>query len=149
MPPDSSDIDNALIGYLAADATLRAQLPDGVYQDEAVPQATRYALVVVNDAVDYPVFDGPGFESVLYQVTAVIQQGASGDIKAAAARIHELLQDATFTIPGYTLTACYREDRVRGTEVDSNDSDIRFFHRGGRYRVQATPTEVATAKRTP
>jgi hypothetical protein len=143
MPPDSSDIDNALIGYLAGDAALRAQLPDGVYQDEAVPGAKQYALVTVVDAVDYDVFDGEGFESVLYQITAVLLQGAAGNIKAAAARLHELLQEQTFPIPGFTLMACYRENRVRGTEVDTNDPDIRYFHRGGRYRVQATPTVAA------
>jgi hypothetical protein len=145
MPPDSSDIDNALVAYLAADALLKAELPDGVWLDQAGPGARQFGLVSVVDTQDVAVFDGTGFESVQYQITAVVMADAPGSSKAAAARIHDLLEDGTFPIPGYTLTACYREERVRGVEV-GDDPDVRWFHRGGRYRVQASPSAAPVHK---
>ena len=147
MPPDSSDLDNALVAYLAADAALTALLPDGVYLDEISAGARAFALITIVDAIDVEVFStaGPGYETVLYEITATVLAGTSANIKGAAARIHELLQDQTFPIPGYLLTACYREDRVRNIEKDEIDPDVRWFHRGGRYRIQASRVETVTA----
>src|SRR5262245_59398209 len=44
---DSSDIDNALVAKLGADATLLANMTNGVYLDEGPPGATRLVIVKV------------------------------------------------------------------------------------------------------
>jgi hypothetical protein len=135
---DSSDIDSALVATLQSDATLTGLMPGGVYVDEAPAGLTQFVIVSLVDEVDVPKFGGRAFEDALVLVKAVEKKPAtgSGNIKAAAARIDAVLEDAVLTVAGYTPMACYREQRVRTTEVDGVDTSIRWFHRGGRYRVQ-------------
>jgi len=137
---DSSDIDNALIAKLGGDATLLALCPDNVYWDVAPPNATRFVIVSLVSATDTTVFDTrPAWEEPIYEVKAVMLKSANGDIKAAAARIHELLQDQPLTVAGYTCMTVHRNEddpRIRYTERADNDPSILWFHRGGNYRVQ-------------
>lgn len=141
--PDSSDIDEALSRTLRDDATLAALMPDGVYFDVAGPNAERFVLISLADEVDMPIFGGNGYESALYLVKAVALESTGGNVKAAAARIQDLLEDQPINllagspagVPGYTWMTCHRESRVRQTEVDEQDPNIRWNHRGGRYRV--------------
>lgn len=138
--PNSSDIDTAVLNVLASDATLKALLPDGVFFDEGPPGLRRFVLMGVVEGHDRGVFGGRAIEDVLYFVKAVALSTAGANMNAAAARIDELLQAATLTIPGYGFMACYRDEdvpRIRLTEVDDLDASIRWFHRGGHYRVQA------------
>lgn len=144
MPADSSNIDAALIATLGSDHTLLSLCPNGAYIDEAPPGATRFVIVSLIDHLDEPTFEGRAFEDALYLVKAVMLSTAGGNIKAAAARIDELLEDQPLGIgsspalapSGYTQMAVYRESRIRTTEVDDIDPSIRWFHRGGQYRVQ-------------
>jgi hypothetical protein len=136
--PNSSAIDQAIIGVLLADPTLAAILPDGVYVDVAAPKATRFVIVSIVTADDEPIFGGRGFEDVLYLIKAVVLQSTGADIFAAAHRIDELLEDQPLTIPGYTHMVTCRETRIRYTEPDDVDDTIRWLHRGGHYRVQAS-----------
>ena len=77
-----------------------------------------------------------------------VVEAVNGNIKAAAARIDTLLEDQTIMAPGsptvqvhgYTWMTCYRESRVRLTEVDDVDPSIRWFRRGGNYRIQFSVT---------
>lgn len=133
---DSSAIDNALIAKLAADATLLSYCPNGVYWDEAPPGSTRFVIVSLIDAFDEAVFGGRAIEDALYLVKAVALSTAGVNMQAAAARIDALLEDQTLTVSGYTHMAMHREARVRITEVDEMDASIRWFHRGGHYRVR-------------
>lgn len=139
---DSSNIDAAIIATLVNDTTLRGYLPDGVYFDEAPPNATKFVIVSLVDAVDEAVWkDAAPFraiEDALYLVKAVMLGKGGGDIGAAAARIDALLDDASLSITGYTLMAIARESRVRYTEVDDVDPTIRWQHRGGHYRIQVS-----------
>jgi hypothetical protein len=134
--PDSSAIDNALIAKLAADATLLSYCTNGVYWDEAPPGATKFVIVSLVDQIDEPNFGGRAYEDALYLVKAVALSTAGANIQAAAARIDALLEDQTLTVSGYTHMVMHRESRVRITEVDEVDASIRWFHRGGHYRVQ-------------
>lgn len=134
--PDSSLIDNALIAKLGADATLLGHCPNGVYWEEAPPGATRFVIVSLVDAVDEPQFGGRAYEDAVYLVKAVALSTAGANIQAAAARIDALLEDGTLTVSGYTYMAMHREARVRMTEVDDDDPSLRWYHRGGHYRVQ-------------
>lgn len=137
--PDSSDIDNALRALLGADATLLAAMTNGVYQDEAPPKSTRFVIVSLVDETDVQKFGGRSHEDTFYLVKAVArsQYGGApvGDVKAAAARIDALLDAQVLTVSGYSHMVMQREDRVRFTEVDEIDTDIRWHHRGGHYRV--------------
>jgi hypothetical protein len=135
---DSSDIDNALIALLGADATLLSLCPNGVYYDEAPPNSTRFVIVSLADQHDEPMFRSRAFEDSLYLVKAVMLSTAGGDIKSAAARIDALLDQQTLTVSGYSVTTIRRDSRVRITEVDDEDKSIRWYHRGGQYQVVAS-----------
>lgn len=138
---DSSDIDQALVAKLSADATLLALMPNNVYVDEAPAGSTKFVIVSLVAEFDEHQFGSRAFEDATYLVKAVELKGAAvGNIKAAAARIDALLDHGTLTIPGYALMAMRRVERVRFTEVDEQDESIRWFHRGGRYQVIATQT---------
>lgn len=136
---DSSDIDNALIARLGADAALLACCPNGVYFEEAPTRAVGFVIVTILDTVDTAVFGGRAIEEVLYFVEArIIRSQPPNAIKDAAARIDALLEDQPLTVPGYVWMATYREHRERHTEVDSEDPQIRWMRRGGQYRVQVS-----------
>jgi hypothetical protein len=138
MPSDSSDVDNALIAKLGADATLLALMPNGVYLDEAPQGSTRFVIVSLIDEHDAAMFEARAFEDALYLVKAVALSTAGGNVKDAAARIDALLENGTLAISGYKLMTMSRESRIRSTEVDEIDGSIRWQHRGGRYRVQVS-----------
>lgn len=133
--PDSSDVDAALLAKLKGDAALMALATDGVVFDEADKGQTKFVLVSLIDEHDEPMFQGRAFEDALYLVKYV-EQGTSGvNAKAAAARIDALLDGQSLTVAGYTLMTMRRESRIRVTEVDEIDNDLRWQHRGGRYQV--------------
>lgn len=143
MAHDSSDIDQSIIATLGADSTLLSYCPGGVYWQEAPPGSTRFVAVSLIASVDEATFDGRATEDGLYLVKAVMSSKANGNIKAAAARIDVLLDDPLTlglgsppSIPGYTFIACFREERIRYTEVDVDDASTLWHHRGGLYRVQ-------------
>lgn len=145
MPlPDSQDVDTAVLTKLSSDATLLALMPNGVYFDEAPPNSTRFVIVSLVDEADRAIFGGRKFEDARYMVKAVARTNAAptvaADIKSAAARIDALLEDTTLTVSGYTTFEVSREQRIRATEVDDIDPTLRWYHRGGQYRVQMTVT---------
>lgn len=134
--PDSSNIDAALVEKLRNDAALALLVPDGVYFDQAPPDSERFVIVSMVSEDDAQIQGSPiAFEDGVYLVKAVMLTSANGDIKGAAARIQEVLQNATLTATGYTPMAMFRESRVRYTEVDEEDNSLRWLHRGGTYRV--------------
>jgi hypothetical protein len=134
--PDSSDIDAALVVKLGADATLLALCPNGVYVDEAPPGSTRFVIVSLVEESDVPQFGGRSYEDALFQVEARMLSTVSGaNIKAAAARIDALLEQQSLTAAGYTHMTLHRESRIRTTEVDEADPSIRWYRRGGNYRL--------------
>lgn len=142
--PDSSDIDNALVAKLGADAPLLALMPNGVYFDEGPAGATRFVVVSLIDEHDEAQFGSRAIEDALYLVKAVALSKPSTPLPAnvmkdAAARIDALLEDGTLTVPGYGLMTMHRDSRIRSTEVDQVDSSIRWQHRGGRYQVMVAP----------
>lgn len=132
---DSSLIDNALISKLSGDNTLLGYCPNGVYYGEAPEGMTRFVVVQLMEETDVAQFGERAFEDGLYLVKAVMLSTANGNIQAAAARIDALLENATLSVSGYTTAGIYRDSRVRITEVDDMDSSIRWYHRGGYYRV--------------
>lgn len=134
--PDSSEIDNAIIARLGSDAALLALAPNGAYWEEAPPGSTRFVVVSLVDEVDEQEQGERAFEDALYAVEVRMLSTVSGaNPKAAAARIDALLDHQPLTAAGYAPMAIYRESRIRLTEVDDLDSSIRWYRRGGNYRV--------------
>jgi len=141
VPPDISEVDDALVTRLLGDSELAALLPDGVYFGLAPNGVRRFCIVSLVQSLRQPTFDG-GIEEILYAVKAVAQvSGGPDPVKAAAARIDALLDNQSLTVTGFDFVAMYRDDtegRIRYTEIDDMDKSIRWQHRGGRYRVQVT-----------
>jgi hypothetical protein len=135
--PDGSAIDAALVGKLAGDATLAALMQSGafVFMDEAPSGSTKFVIVSLVTEEDVRSFGARSFEDALYLVEARMLSTAGGNIAAAAARIDVLLDHSTLSVAGYSLMALFREERTRMTEVDEVDSSIRWYRRGGQYRV--------------
>lgn len=142
---DSSLIDSALLARLGNDATLAGYMPDGVFWDEASAGKRRFVIVSLLDHADGQIFEGRAWEDALYLVKAVALTTATNDttMKAAAARIDELLNEQPLTITDHVLMTMHREARVRITEVDDRDPSLRWWHRGGHYRLMATAPEEA------
>lgn len=140
---DGQDIDTALLTKLSSDSTLLTLMPDNVWFDEAPPGSKRFVRITLVDENDNAIFGGRKFEDARYLVTAVALStapSAAANVKSAAARIDALLEDTTLTVSGYTTFEVSREQRIRTTEVDDVDPTVRWYHRGGQYRVQMTLT---------
>lgn len=147
---DSSAVDAAIVGRLAADAQLLVLCPGGVYFAAAPRGRTMgFVLVALVAAFDEAVFaEAPALrraiEDITYSVHAVVMESAMSQAEAAAARIDALLEDSPLTIPGFGWMSTRRAERIRYSEVDSVDSNIRWQHHGGQYRVQVTPMSEVT-----
>ena len=138
MPADASEVDAALSSKLVNDAALTATMPDGVYFDIAPHGKTKFVIVSLLDHNDAYMYQGSAYERSLYLVKAVALSSTGADVKAAAARIHTLLQDGALSPVGYSTMVVQRLERVRYTEVDE-DTDARWQHRGGQYEILVSP----------
>jgi hypothetical protein len=136
MVANSSAIDAAIVSVLAGDPELAGLVPDGVWIDEAPPGAQRFVIVAQADANDIGTFDGRAYEDKLFTIVSKMLSTAGGNSNRAAARIDELLEDAPLTVDGYGWMTMYRERPIRETDTDDLDPSLRWFHRGGEYRVQ-------------
>jgi len=136
---DASDVDAAIVAKLAGDATLTALMPDGVFMDIAPSGTTRFVIVSLATHEDDYMLGEAAYEKSVYLVKAVERNISGTTVKAAAARIHALLQDVRLTIAGYVHMLTQREERIRYTEVDPDEPDTRWQHRGGRYAVFVSP----------
>ena len=134
---DSSDIDNAIVAKLGADATLLALMPNGVYfVDKGPPPGSqRWVEVSLVTEDDVQMFQRRSHEVVRYQVKAIGLATLNPDMKAAAARIDALLNRGTLSVSGYTLMVMQREMRVRYQEPNADDPTLRWYHRGAHYTV--------------
>lgn len=136
--PDSGAILEALVAYLRADADLARMMPDGVWIDLAPPTSTKFVIVSIADAEDEATFEGRAIESVLVFVKAVARSVPPSEVRCAAYRLDQLLEDSPFgDVPGYEWMTTFRERRV-GLVVDSDDVDrgVRWYHAGGYYRIE-------------
>lgn len=136
--PDSSVIDETLMQRLRADSDLKKLCPDGVWWDAGDDKSKRFVVISLVDHNDRPVFGGRGWEESLYLVKAVMLNSAGGSVRAAAARIDVLLNEWNTPVPDFGHLSSSRAARVRITERDSENSAIRWLHRGGRYQVHAS-----------
>lgn len=136
---DASAVDAAICALLAADPALAAAMPDGVWMDVAAPGSQQFVIVALLDHGQESLLEqGTAWEIYTYLIKAV-SLGTSGQaVKTAAARIHELIQNASINAVGYADMRASRIERIRYTEVDEA-SDIRWQHRGGHYELWMIP----------
>jgi hypothetical protein len=144
---DFSAIGNALIAKLGADATLLGLMPNGVYRAESPPGSTRFVIVSkVDGHNEYELSGRLAWTDAVYLVEARALSTSGGDVHAAAVRIDALLNPppssapATLSVSGWTLVELTCEEPVEDVEVDGVDPAIRWFRRGGMYRIQMAPT---------
>ena len=138
MPADSGNVDAALVATLINDPQLMAITTDGAWFDIAQKNATKFILLSLLNEDDEPMFNGRAFEDAVYLVKAVTLASTGADVRLAAARIHALLDQKALDVAGYGQVTVMRIRRVRYTEVD-DQNDARWQHRGGHYRVMASP----------
>jgi hypothetical protein len=137
---DTSDLDAALMAKLAADPVLASTLPGGVgWELATVAGATKFLIVSQVEHEDAYVL-GPNVarERIVYLVKAVTKGSSGTEVRAAAKRIQQLLQDQPLPTDGYAVIVVQRIQRIRYTEVDET-TDERWQHRGGHYEIQACP----------
>lgn len=146
--PNSSLIDNAVLAKALGDDALMTLLPDGAFFDEAGKSiatggdSKRFLIVSLVEGHDVGQFGGRAYEDCLYLIEArclsVIAGAPLGStvMNAAAARIDALFEDQPLVVDGYRWMTMHREDRTRFTEKDALDTSIRWYRRGGRYRLR-------------
>ena len=135
--PDSSDIDNRIVAVLGSDLILLGMMPDGVYIDHAPPGSERFVIVSIVQAIDEPVFGQRGYEDILYMIEPRALSTTNGDVKGAAKRIQDLLEDIPLVVPGFDWITTHRDGRQpERIEQDDVDPSIRWKRRGAYYRVQ-------------
>lgn len=142
MVSDPSKVDAAIRATLLNDPQLAALMPGGVHFDVPSSGKTQFVVISLMFHEDTYVFGGRGFERSLYLVKAVDKNTDGADANAAAARIDALLQDQPLTITGYVHSLTARTERMRDTEVDGEDADARWQHRGAQYEVVVAPVAV-------
>jgi hypothetical protein len=129
---DATEVERALIGKLAADATLSASLTDGVYYDIAPIGSTRFAIVSLSSSRGlYELNDGETLRALIYVVKAVVLGSSSTTVAAADKRMQELIDRQPLDLPpaaGATLMVARWVDRIRYTETANNDI---WQHRAG------------------
>lgn len=140
---DSSVIYTAVAAKLTADATLMALMTDGVFRD--VAPAGSNNVVIISKQADMREYSqsGMAYEDFTYLVKAVVKGTSGTTARQAAARIKVLLQDTTLTLSGYTqMRISQSEDNgaVEYQEVDPDDADARWQHRGWLFDVMVSPT---------
>jgi len=142
------DVDSALVNFLMSDngpGGLMKLMPDGIFFDVAASSATQYVLIKVQASENERVFGGVGIERPLYLVKAVARNTSGASTHDAAARIDLLLngdrgQGGSFPGPtGFARCASSRVEYIRYAEIDTEDPDARWQHRGGLYDVHASP----------
>jgi hypothetical protein len=137
---DATEVERALIGKLAADATLAALLTDGVYYDIAPIGSTRFAIVSLSTSRGLDeINDGETFRALIYVIKAVVLGSASTTVAGADKRIQELVDRQPLDLPpaaGAELMVARWVDRIRYTETIANDV---WQHRGARYEITVTP----------
>ncbi len=129
----SGSLSASLQAMLAADATLSAACPGGVWMDPA-PDGVDQPFVVVDLAfgTDDGYGGGPGHTEVAYEVCVVAPSTSVATARTAAARIHTLLHYATPTVSGFRVLGSRRTAPVDETIEEGSGRWVRL---GGEYTL--------------
>jgi len=98
--------------------------------DTLAPQGTQppYAIYQLQASRDDYSFDKSDFSADV-TVKMLSNRTWPGEARLTYGHLHDALQDAALTIPGFTPMRCRRTSRV---EYQDNE---KFWHSGGIYRV--------------
>lgn len=138
MPPDSNEVNRALLARLTGDATLSGLVGGQIYMNTAAQNLTKFVLVTQRAHSDEPMQNRTGHEIFTFIVQAVFQGQTPGAAVQAAHRIFELLHLQDLTITGYTLMLMKRIEHVNYPDRDEFSKD--WQHRGGVYELWVQPT---------
>ena len=135
-----TEVERALIGKLAADATLSTLLPDGVYYDVAPIGSTKFVIVSLSTSRGLDeLADAETFRALIYIVKAVALGSGSDTVAAADIRIQEIVDRQPLDLApeaGAELMVARWVDRIRYTEIANGEA---WQHRGARYEITVTP----------
>jgi hypothetical protein len=137
---DPNAFDKAMKARLASHAPLITELGGGTAIYESVaPQGATFPLVIFNVQVaSVPVrtLNQVAYENMVYLVKGVTGDPSPARCGTLAKLIETALIAAPLTVDGYGHMLCQREQSVSFHEVIDG---VRYYHRGGMYRLQATP----------
>jgi hypothetical protein len=134
--PTSSNLDDAIVAKLLADAPLMALAANTVAWDIAPQGATSFVIVSLLGSADTLMFGVRAFEESTYLVKFVEKNTSAINAKSAAARIDAVLEWATLTPAGYGPVTMQRTERVRYTEVD--EANARWQHWGAMFGLMGS-----------
>lgn len=140
---DTVRVHEALVAYLAADATLLALCPDGVWWSVPPQGATAVVVVVLIDHHDQPGLDATTlYERSDYLVKAMHRLTDGAISHGAAARIDELLHHAELDLSaaGYRAMVCRRIEHFTPPLTIDPANQARWRQEGGRYELLSHPT---------
>jgi len=136
---DTNAFDKAVRDRLAAHSGLITALGGTKIYEAVAPQGGSLPHVVYNAQVpSVPVrtLQRVAYENMVYLVKGVTQDTSPAGCGTIAKEIEAALTAAPLTISGYGHMLCHREQSVSFVEVIDG---VRYNHRGGLYRLQATP----------
>lgn len=131
--PASSNLDDAIVAKLLADAPLTALATGGVAWDIAPQGATAFVIVSLIGGPDTQMFSGRAFEEPTYLVKFVEKNTSLTNAKNAAARIDTVLDGTTLTASGYGPVTMQRTERVKYKDVD--ESNASWIHWGSMFEL--------------
>jgi len=137
------DVDAALLAKLQADTALVALVPDGIYFGEARTGALKWLQVTQIDHDDETMFERVAYETVLYQIVAIMQDTSPVGAINAGVRVHTVMKALTptsFTPTNYRLMDVHRTTRLRYNERDTANVDRLWQHDGAQYEMRLMPT---------
>lgn len=148
--PDSGAVDAALVAVLEQDTALQALCPGGVHFGTAPQESDRPLIFTLEGHAVEPMFGGVAWEEFVYAVVAIMPTPDNTAALQAAARLRALLDDTlgpTGIAPaGWSVMLARYRRYTREVEVDPQNYDGRWQHRGGQFtiRVQPLPMDTVT-----
>lgn len=140
----STAVRRALYGKLAGDTTLNALLgtpapgySKSIYYQQA-PEGAGFPFVLISKQSGVPTqaFGDPdAFDEDVWLAKGVDRSSSSDTVESIQDRIRTLLNDASLSISGQTLTFLRRQSDVDYGEVDRG---TEYRHAGSLYRVVTT-----------
>jgi hypothetical protein len=140
----STAVRRGLYGKLAGDTTLNnllgtpaAGYTKAIYHNTAPSGATfPYVVFSKQSGVPTETMGNPdAFENDIWLVKAVDKDTSADDAEAIQARVKALLNDATLSISGVTLTYLRRQSDVEYEELTDG---VRYQHVGALFRLVVT-----------
>lgn len=135
----ASAVRAALYSALTADATLTTLLAtDTSVHHDVAPLNAPFPYIVISKTTGTPTyqFHSAHIQDELWLVKAVDVSPSASAAEAIAARIDQVLTDASIPIAGNLLLAIYRDADVAYAEPV--DTDV-YRHCGGRYCIVTQP----------